>query len=73
MLDQEVKEIYHRFKEFRTTRMFLGRIQKKGELIEEKLNSYDSYTHQPAISERSIRLAEIRKEKEAKKLYQSQF
>ena len=63
LTQKEVKDIYHEFKEFRTTRMFLGRIQKKGELIDQKLEQYSSHKFHPTISNKSIQLAKLRKEK----------
>lgn len=67
MTKEEVRDIYDEFKEFRTTKMFLGRIQKKGNLIEQKLEQYTFHKFHPTISNKSVQLAKIRKERESHK------
>ena len=60
---QEVKEVYKEFKEFRTTRMFLGRIQKKGDLMEQRAEQHSKHRFHPTISNKSVELAKSKREK----------
>jgi len=59
-----VLSIYQQFKELRVTRIFLGRIGRKSEKMDEFNKSTSSFPFRPHITDKSRSLAKQKKEKE---------
>lgn len=50
LANQDLADIYSSFKELRVTRMYLGRIGKKTDMLEERLEKHSRHSFRPHVS-----------------------